>query len=424
MLFLYNLLLFFTTPLWLLYLARHPRTRGTLGPRLGFIRVPPQARGGVWLHAVSVGELAAATPLLTRLLEKKTPVVLTTATRAAQEVALKKYATQPTVFVTYLPVDAPWVLRRFFSRAQPSRVVIFETELWPNLLTMAVKRGVRCFWFNGRVSDRMMAQKGFVRALNLLALRQFEAISMLSTEQQQRLLTFFDPGPRLAKAGQSKLDVSPPPCPADVAELLNRWKGECRVVLLAGSTHEPEEEILLHLATNQRQWENTCHVVLAPRHGERVPAVVELAKKMGFVTGLRSEAGQFPPLGENQRACLVVDTTGELASLYEAADVAFVGGSLLARGGHNVLEPAHFGVPVFVGPHTDNFSEWVALLKNLGILRQVETPDLLEREWIDLFRHRERLDQWRGENQNKLTPLKGITQEHERLLGLTGLESQ
>lgn len=415
-LFLYNVLLVVLAPLWLAYLAWHPRTKGTLKERLGRIALKPAAKGGVWVHAVSVGELAAAGPLLAGLLEKGTPVVLTTSTRAAQEVAQRRYGGQPKVAVTYMPVDFPPVLNRFLAEAAPKALVIFETELWPNLLRLAHGKGVKTLWLNARVSDRMLAQKGFVRALHQAALSCFDVISPQSDQQLERLKKVFDPGHRLGPVGQTKLDVLPPPCPEDVRIVVEGWKGEKRIVIMVGSTHDPEEEVLLHLALNQKQWDNICHVVVVPRHLERVAQVADLAKKMGFVTGFRSKLGEMPALLEGQRACLVVDSTGELASLYEVADIAFVGGSFINRGGHNVLEPAAWGVPTFVGPHTQNFTEMVVWLKELGLLKQEEKPDMLERQWIDLFRDRPALASWRSRNQEKLHPYRGITQKHLELL--------
>lgn len=416
MLALYRLILLLTTPLWMAYLSWHPRTRGTLLPRLGLVTIPPECQNGTWIHAVSVGELQAATPLIEALKARNHPLLITTATKAAREVAGKRHGTSPCVFVTYMPVDVSPVIKAFLRKAKPQHLVIFETELWPNLLTHARDRGIKTYWLNARLSDRMLGQKGLVKGLQILAMNCFDLISPQSEEQLQRLRKLMEPGSALGPVGQTKLDVHPPSCPVEVKQLITSWKATGGTVIMLGSTHDPEEEVLLHLAMNQKLWENKCHVVVAPRHLEGVSRVVDLAKSMGFVTTLRSKIENAPPLTGDQKGCLVIDVTGELPSLYEVADIAFVGGSLVARGGHNVLEPAFWGVPVFVGPHTQNFTEAVLWLKSLGILVQEEKPELFERQWIDLFRNPERMQQWRRENREKMSLHQGVTDKHLELL--------
>lgn len=375
---LYTLLLYLLTPLMLLRLAlRGLRNRDYLrrwGERFGALARLPESAEVIWLHAVSVGEVNALAPLIEHLLEREPAamLLLTTGTTTGSARARQLFAAR--VRHAYLPFDLPGAVRRFLQRAHPSVGVIAETEIWPNLYTLAGRRGVPLLIVNARLSERSMRGFAIVPGVRLIRAALESVVQVLAQSQTDaaRYRSLGAPAQRVSVVGNLKFDLTPPRAQQDAGRAL-RAAQAARPVWIAASTHEAEESAVMkvHQSLLQR-WPHGL-LLWAPRHPERFRAVEQLARGAGWQVHTRSAAQQ--PQAATQ--CFVLDSLGELMQFYAAADVAFVGGSLAAGGGHNVLEPAALGVPVLVGPHTENFAGIVATLRDAGALRQCADAEML-----------------------------------------------
>ncbi len=373
MLILYNLLLLLSLP-FLSILLLVPRHRRGLAARFGFPpRVPADGRRTVWFHAVSVGEVMAAAPLV-EAYRRRWPsdrIVVTTVTATGQQVARSNLGSAD--LVTYFPFDLPWSVARSIDRLAPSCVVLLETEIWPNFLRAVRRRLIPVVFVNGRISDRSFrryrkAAFFFRRILDLPC-----RFAMQTDQDAERIIRLGAPKERVVVFGNVKFDRPSAGRSASGGRLRQILHAEGQPpVFLAGSTHAGEEEIVLAAWDRVRRAIPGLRLVLAPRHPERVSSVETLARRMGLASFRWSEVreGGEVPL----EAFVLVDTVGELAGFYEAADVSFVGGSLVPAGGHNLLEPAGAGSPVLVGPHTENFREIADLLIADGAA-QVIGPD-------------------------------------------------
>lgn len=351
---LYDGLLYLLLPLALLRLywrgRRDAGHRQRWIERLGFI--PPPPPGGWWIHAVSVGETRAALPLIHALLARHPdqPLLVTTTTLTGSRQVRESLGDQ--VHHVYAPYDLPGATRRFLRRARPRLAIIMETELWPNLLRGCAAAGVPTVIANARLSER--AARGYAR-IGWLAAPMWRDITLIAAQTEADAERFRALGAtRVIVTGNLKYDLR---LPDDLAERGRRLRrellGEDRAVWIAASTHAGEDEHILeaHAALRQR-WPHLL-LLLVPRHPERFDGVALLGRQRGFQTVRRSE--QRPCTGET--AVFLGDSMGELLLFYAAADLAFVGGSLVPTGGHNVLEPAALGLPVLFGPHMFNFSD-------------------------------------------------------------------
>jgi 3-deoxy-D-manno-octulosonic-acid transferase len=332
-----------------------------LAQRLGYL--PP--RGGRpcgWIHAVSVGESITAAPIIEglRRLEPSLPLVMTTVTETGARIVAERFA--GVVDHRFFPLDFPGAVRRAIDAINPRFVVCMETELWPNVLRGLARRGVPVMIANGRVSDRSYPRYRAVRRLLRPVLHDVRVFAMQSDEDARRIVALGAPRGRVFVTGNLKHEAAP-----DEAETAERWRRTLGLDAgapswIAGSTHRGEEELMLDAHRRLRERVPEAGLIIAPRHPERVPEVVELGRRRGFEVVCRSELPRVLGTG----ALIVVDTVGELASLYSVGAVAFVGGSLVPAGGHNVLEPALRGKPVLFGPHMENFRESAALLRSGG----------------------------------------------------------
>lgn len=332
-----------------------------LGQRLGYL--PPRTgRPCGWIHAVSVGESITAAPIIEglRRLEPSLPLVMTTVTETGARIVAERFA--GSVDHRFFPLDFPGPVRRAVDAINPRFVVCMETELWPNVLRALARRGVPVMIANGRVSDRSYPRYRAVRRLLRPVLDDIRVFAMQSDEDAQRIVALGAPRARVFVTGNLKHDAPP-----DEAETIERWRRTLGLdagtaVWIAGSTHRGEEEMLLDAHRRLLDRVPGARLVLVPRHPERVPEVVELSRRRGFEVVRRSEL----PRALSAETLIVVDTVGDLASMYSVGVVAFVGGSLVPAGGHNVLEPAVRGKPVLFGPHTENFRESAGLLRASG----------------------------------------------------------
>jgi len=332
-------------------LAR-PRWRAGLGERLGAHPGAGASTPPIWVHGASVGEIRAALPLLDALAARGHTVVASTMTVTGRA-ALR--AARPALAAGLAPLDHPWAVARALAHVRPRALVFVETELWPSWVRAAHERGIPSLVVSGRLSERSFARWQRVAGVLRPTLRRYAAIAARSEDDAARFVALGAPAARVGVGGDLKLDAKPPPAPApELAALL----GDVPLVV-AGSTHEGEEQAALAALAAAQQAGLPAALVLAPRHPERFARAAELVTAAGRPLRRRSAPG---PGALAAGEVLVLDTLGELASLYGRARVAFVGGTLAPVGGHNVLEPAQAGCPVLFGPELANARESAALL--------------------------------------------------------------
>ncbi|MEO8725815.1 MAG: 3-deoxy-D-manno-octulosonic acid transferase [Acidobacteriaceae bacterium] len=359
---LYNLLLWMAlvlgAPLWTVLLVLHPKWRAGLGERIGLVprrlRVDRAGAPVVWIHAVSVGEVLAAAGLV-RELEREHQVFVSTTTLTGQTLARARFGAQR---VFYFPFDLRFAVRAYLGRLNPALVVLLETEFWPNFLREA-RRSAKVAVVNARISDRSLPGYNRRRTLVTTVLQHVDLFAAQSEQDARRLVQIGAPESRVEVGGNLKFDWQPPPEPALIESLRAAIAGEeLFPVIVAGSTVEGEEPLLLRAFSRLGESFPKALLVLAPRHPERFAAAAQAIIAGGFTVQRRSQWQDGPlPLSPG---VFLLDSIGELASVYQLADIAFIGGSLTPRGGHNILEPASFGKPITVGPHTENFREIVA----------------------------------------------------------------
>ena len=322
--------------------------------------------GGIWVHAVSVGEAIAAAPMVRELLKRypQLPITITCMTPTGSQQIRKLFGDQ--VGHAYLPYDLPWLQRRLVRRLQPRIAIIMETELWPNMVAECKRAGVPVVLANGRLSER--SARGYQRVSRLVG-PMFAALDWLAVQSAAEAERFFALGARqaaLTVTGSIKFDLKPS---AAVLEGAAQWRGQWgeRPVWIAASTHTGEDEIILQAHQQILRQQPRALLILVPRHPERFDGVARLVQQAGLSLVRRSSGEQ--PAASDQ--VLLGDSMGELMQFYACADVAFVGGSLIAGGGHNYLEPAALGLPVLSGPQRFNFAEISDLLERAGALVEV-----------------------------------------------------
>ena len=369
------LFLLVTLPYWLLQMLRHGKYRAGLRQRLG--RVPSklaaqQVRRTIWMHAVSVGEVVASSAVV-EALQQKFPehrIVVSTTTNTGQKLAAHRFG-EANVF--YFPLDFGFAIRPYLAALHPELVVVAETEFWPNFLRLAKRSGARVAVINSRISDRSLPGYGRLRFWLPKVLDNVDLFLAQSDDDGRRLIEIGAPAQRVSVTGNLKFDVAPPTPPAIVASVRESLReSEAGPVLVCGSTVEDEEGSLLSAFRNLLVDHPKAVMILAPRHPERFVEVAELVEQLGFRMCRRSLWGGESLAG----GVFLVDSIGELAALYSLATVAFVGGSLVPRGGHNILEPALYGVPVVTGNHYENFRDIVNYFRERNAVRIVGLAEL------------------------------------------------
>jgi 3-deoxy-D-manno-octulosonic-acid transferase len=375
---LYSALLAFAlllaTPYWLLEMLRHGKYRKGLSERLGRVpeRIRNSRRRSIWVHAVSVGEVLAVSDLVGKLREEFPDhrVVVSTATDTGQKLAAARFGAEN---VFYFPFDFAFSVRPWVSALRPELVVIAETEFWPNFLRIVRQAGARVAIVNARISDRSLP--GYRRWRKILSrvLSGADIFLAQTAEDARRLIEIGAAADRVYVAGNLKYDVLPPAAQPVVPQLRSALnESGAGPVLVCGSTVEGEELLLLSAFKNVLSSYPAAVMLLAPRHPERFEEVAGLLQKLKIKFCKRSTWDGAPLTG----GVLLIDSIGELSSLYGLADVAFVGGSLVPRGGHSIIEPAQHGVAILVGSHTENFRDIVGLFQSRQAIRVVSPPDL------------------------------------------------
>jgi 3-deoxy-D-manno-octulosonic-acid transferase len=335
--------------------------------RFGFV---PRLRGPrtLWVHAVSVGEVRSAAPLVAALVDRypNHRVVVTTMTPTGSEQVRELFGER--VDHCYVPYDFPDAVRRFFDRVRPEVAVIAETEFWPNIFAECGRRHVPLLLVNGRVSQASL--RGYLRVPGIARamLANADLLCAQTRVDAQRLRNLGAPEHLVHVTGNLKFDVEPPVALRDEARVLRAHWGRARPVWIAASTHAGEERKVLDAFAELKCRQPELLLVLVPRHPERFVGVARLCRQRGFATALRSRTPGALPAGTD---ILVGDTMGELQRLYAAADVAFIGGSLVPHGGQNLLEACAVDVPVVFGPHMFHFEEISAMALERGAARQV-----------------------------------------------------
>jgi 3-deoxy-D-manno-octulosonic-acid transferase len=377
--FLYSLALgvamLVSLPYWLFQMARHGKYRKGLAERLG--RVPsrlqlPEEEPAIWIHAVSVGEVLAVAGLVEEL-RRRFPqhrVFISTTTDTGQALARQRFGEDK---VFYFPMDFAFAIRPYLRALRPQLVVIAETEFWPNFLRLAHAGGARVAVVNARISDR--SWPGYRRFSKLLPrlLANVDLFLAQTPEDAARLQDIGAKPERIRVSGNLKFDI-PAAAPIAIVESLRKSIAASAAgpVLACGSTMDGEESLLLKAFENVLVQHPRAVMILAPRRPERFAAVAALLQQMSISFFNRSEWNGESLSGK----VLLLDTIGELSALYALADVAFVGGSLVAHGGHNIIEPAQHGVAILVGNHTENFRDMVSLFQSRNALRIVGPAEL------------------------------------------------
>ena len=370
---LYNLTLFagfaLLAPYYAFKILVTGKYRRSIGPKLGAIPEETlaaiQVRPRIWVHAVSVGEVTAAAPIVAALKAKlpRSSIIVSTGTETGQAMA-RRLVAEATAFL-YFPLDLPWVVKGVIGRIAPDIVVLTETELWPNFLRCCAGRGIPVVMVNGRISPRSFRRYSRTAFFWREILALVDRFGMISAVDDDRIRAIGAAPQRIAVMGNAKYDSL---ASRVSGEAWSRKAAQMQVtpdtrVFVAGSTHEGEEAVILKVYRELlRDWPG-LRLILVPRHPERGAAVRDLAAAQGHACILMSEirAGR-EPRGE----VVVVDVIGELFALYSLASVVFCGGSLVPKGGQNILEPAAWGKVVFYGPSMEDFQEEKALLEEAG----------------------------------------------------------
>ena len=352
--------------------------------RLGRIPPTPPGEPMLWLHCASVGEVLAARPLLEALLERypghRLTLTTMTATGAERARALAASRGDGRLVHRFVPLDFPAAAARFVTRLRPALALFFETELWPNLLHACHRQGVPVAVVNGRLSPRAFHGYRRLRPLMHEALACVDWLAAKSSADAERFQALGMAAERTAVVGSLKFDIGSDDVAWGVSERLRTRFGE-RPVWVAGSTHEGEEAALLAAHARLREVHPEALLVLVPRHPQRFDGVAALCEQAGMPAARRSR-DEWPTA---TTAVYLGDTMGELLAFYGAADLAFVGGSLVPIGGHNLLEPAALGVPVLTGPELANFEEVAEVLREAEALVEVADEAALAAALAGLF---------------------------------------
>ena len=367
--FCYSLLMYLATVPVLLYLCwrsrKDKRYRQRLAERLALQQVPEQARGGLVIHAVSVGEVVAATPLIHALAQQYPDITLTICctTPTGSERIQQSFA--GAVYHCYLPLDTPGAVKRFLNKLQPQAVIVLETELWPNLLQQCRRALIPCIVVNARLSAR--SARGYRRfyAFSQLALRNISLLLAQNTHTARRFAAL-GCSAKLQVCGNLKFDMAVPANQqAVLAQYLPQFSG--RKLWVAGSTHASEDELILAAYQQLLPRFPNLLLILVPRHPERFSKVAQLAEQAGLSLQTRSSE----QIIRKDTQVMLGDSMGELLAWYQAADVVFIGGSLIERGGHNPLEAMALGKAIQSGPHVFNFAQPYQWLSKAGAVNIV-----------------------------------------------------
>lgn len=375
MLILYNIILFLAAiiiaPYYLVIIIFRGKYRKSIIPKLGGGQEktinPLKGNKRVWIHAVSVGEVTAATPIVAAL-KKKNPnidVIFSTSTETGQEMA-RNLVSGVSAFI-YFPLDFPFVVRKVIRQVRPDIFVMVETELWPNFLETCKNQGVKALMVNGRISPRSYGKYRLTGFFWKKIFNNLIAAGMISDVDSSRLKQIGMPAKNIQVCGNAKYDalaaMASPQLQQDISRRLNVKKNE--IFFVAGSTHPGEEEIIIETYKSILSLYPDFKLIIVPRHIERAPSIIELLQKNGFSDIITMTQIKNGKARHNERIVLI-DVIGELFKVYSLATIVYCGGSLVNKGGQNILEAAAWGKVIFYGPHMDDFTEEKKLLESVG----------------------------------------------------------
>lgn len=375
---LYSIVLFLSLPFLLIRLfclsIYNPDYRKRWAERFGY-PIPPLVFTGkiIWIHAVSVGEVQASRPLVDLLMQEHhdCKILFTTMTPTGAESVTKYFGT--TVMHRYLPYDVPMFMGRFIRIINPSILIVIETELWPNLFCCCKKNDIPILFINARMSEK--SAKGYAKfsSVTHTMLDQISLIVAQGKKDAERLIMLGANREKVHITANLKFDIKPSNTVFDQVQTLRKQLLGNRLVWLAASTHAGEEEIMINLYQRIYQRHPACLLIIAPRHPQRSRMIRDMCLVKGLTVLCKSEQQQM----DEKTQVFILDSLGELVQYYTIADVAFVGGSFVKIGGHNILEPISLGVPVITGPHVFNFQEVIQYLLDQGVIYKVYSIDEL-----------------------------------------------
>lgn len=337
----------------------------------------------IWVHAVSLGEVIAATSLIDAMLDKNWSVLITTMTPTGSERVIARFGDKVSHY--YVPYDLPIILKRFFKQVKPKVGIIMETELWPNLIDQAHKAGIPLLLANARLSESSL--KGYLRFKRFFkpVLNQFTAVLAQSREDANRFIALGVKEDLVQVLGNMKFDLQTHSVDSSQCTELKKHWGKERVVVIAASTHDDEESQILSRLPRLQQAIPGVILLIAPRHPERFKTVYHFSVQAGFNTGLRSDPDTISSVNE----VVVLDSLGELLGFFKISNYAFIGGSLVPVGGHNVLEPIAMSVPVLSGHLVHNFQTICTELDKAQAIQLVQQADELIESLIKLHQDNE-----------------------------------
>ncbi len=393
---LYQVVLALSLPLFLLYLlfrtVTQPMYRRGFTQRCGLYPSgffePLQGKKVFWIHAVSVGEVISSGLFMRRLRDAYPDAALVFSTVTPAGMAAAKERIKGVDLFIYFPFDLIWITRLVVKNVSPSLFIFLETEIWPNCLLSLSERNIPAVLVNGRISDGAYRRYRLARSCLSHVLEQVSLFLMQTDRDVEKIVDLGAPACRVARTGNMKYDQALSGAGGQDAGKLRAGLGlrEADILVIAGSTHEGEEEAILEACEILTAFLSPLVVLIAPRHLNRLEDVASRVTKKGYSSYRKSEGTLWKG---SRPAILLLDTMGELDRLYLISDLIFIGGSLVPRGGHNVLEAAVFGKPVFFGPFMDNFREIADQLKKGGGGIEVTDGTDMGRKMIALFQHPE-----------------------------------
>ncbi len=408
----------FFTPYALIKMTYAPAYRAGIAQRLA-LRIPAGAAergaGPIWVQAVSLGEVKSVAPLVRKLAESyPIPIFLTTTTATGFRVANEMLGNRSVV--SYFPLDFTPIVKRALTKVQPRVIVLFETEIWPNFIRAASSSKIPVIIVNGRISERSFKHYRFLPNVFRNVVSRISFAGMQSGADAEKIVALGADPERVDVCGNMKFDAAPgPPSNEEVEQLRKTLSLENGAPLVvAGSTHEGEEEAMLRVYGEILDALPSVRLLLAPRHPERFERVETLIRHHGFEVQRRS--GSLEARGKNSRAVILLDTIGELSRVYALAAVGFVGGSLAAIGGHNIIEPAAAGAPVVFGPHMFHFEDVKeAFLSENGAVCVADEKMLAER-MLDILTNPETAARLRENAKRVVDANRGATDRYCRAI--------
>ena len=374
----YDVFFFVFSLAYLPYLIIKGKADSSFRERFGKLPRPFEGIGRlrpIWIHAVSVGEVLAVKNFVEKLHAKfpERRIVLSTTTKTGNDIARR--ALNENILKFYFPLDFSCVVKRVVNLINPSLLIIVETELWPNLILELARRKIPVAVINGRISDRSFKGYKKIKFFFKDILKMVSVFSMRSKRDAENIKNLGAPEKNVRITGNMKFDIADRPHSTGAAGIVSDAVGDGKL-LIAGSTHWPEEEIITDIYARLREQFQDLRLLIAPRHIDRAKAIKRMIEDKGLEAVLLSDtAGE----AQKEKRVLVLDTLGELGQLYRLATIVFMGGSLLKRGGHNIAEPAVFGTPIVFGPYMFNFRDMArSFLENEAAIKVKNRKELLE----------------------------------------------